>query len=188
MNNPEQQGRSEALRDVYVRSYDRLLRYGCSLVQDAELVHDAIQDLFLWLLKHPEVFANIKKSELYLIKCMRRNVLAAAQSQHKKREAGRSYTIEQPDAIDSIEADIMQQEEKEETIQSLKENLAKLSAHQREVLYLRYYERLSYDEIAEIQAVSNQVVRNAVSRAMKNLRRHFFDHLQHLTPLLLFLS
>ena len=178
---------TEALRDVYVRSYDRLFSYGLTLVNNSELVHDAIQNLFLWLLKHPKVLHDINQLDLYLIKCVRRRVLAAAKSHNRKRELHRLYEANKLTVEASIEALLIENEQQEGTLQDLRESIQKLSSHQREVLYLRYFASLSYDEIAEIQSVSNQVVRNSVSRALKNLRKHFFAHIQYLI-LLCFLS
>jgi len=49
--------------------------------------------------------------------------------------------------------------------------LASLPTSQREALYLRYFENKSYEEIAEILAVNQQVAYNYVSRGLKRLRQ-----------------
>jgi RNA polymerase sigma factor (sigma-70 family) len=48
--------------------------------------------------------------------------------------------------------------------------MSRLSAEQQQVIRLRFYEDLSNDEIAERLAVSNDVVRARLSRALKTLR------------------
>lgn len=50
--------------------------------------------------------------------------------------------------------------------------MSRLSADQQQVIRLRFYEDLSTDEIAQRLAVSDEVVRSRLSRALKTLREH----------------
>jgi DNA-directed RNA polymerase specialized sigma24 family protein len=49
--------------------------------------------------------------------------------------------------------------------------LNELPARQREVVYLRYFQDLGIEEIAQVLSVNYQSVLNALSRAMKNLKK-----------------
>ena len=58
----------------------------------------------------------------------------------------------------------------EEQRQQLKAGLSEVSDRQREVLFLRYYEGLTYEEISEVMDLQYQSIRNLVSRALKKLK------------------
>jgi RNA polymerase sigma-70 factor (ECF subfamily) len=59
----------------------------------------------------------------------------------------------------------------------LADALAALSQDHREVLDLRYYQKLSWDEVAERMGRSVKAVRMLYARALQNLRREFEDRL-----------
>ncbi|MER6712819.1 MULTISPECIES: SigE family RNA polymerase sigma factor [unclassified Streptomyces] len=54
----------------------------------------------------------------------------------------------------------------------LLEALSTLSARQRSLVYLRYWEDLSIDEVAQIMGCSSATVRSSTSRAMRILREY----------------
>ncbi len=47
----------------------------------------------------------------------------------------------------------------------------KLSARQREIIYLRFYHNMSYEEISDVMQINYQVCRNLLSQAIKSLRK-----------------
>lgn len=53
----------------------------------------------------------------------------------------------------------------------LRKALANLPDHQREIIYLRYYEEMSYKEICQVLDINHQVARNYASRAIKQLKK-----------------
>lgn len=165
-----QEGDQQAFQNIYQLYYDRLLRYGCSIEPDEDLVHDVIQDLFVWLLQNPNTLSEVRNLDTYLFKCLRRNIGTSAQRARKKRIQASKYQSDQQLEF-SVESRLIQSEDQQEQSNWLHAQLNRLSPHQREVIYLRFYENLSYDEIADIFHVSNQVVRNSVYRAVKKLRK-----------------
>jgi len=70
----------------------------------------------------------------------------------------------------SIDELIIAQEMTEEQSQRLKRAFEKLTPKQKEILYLRFYQGLDYEQIADVLGMKYQSLRNAVSRAIKNLR------------------
>ena len=70
----------------------------------------------------------------------------------------------------SIEDIIAAKELNEEQSARLKSAFDKLSTKQKEILYLRFYQGMDYEQIAEVLGMKYQSLRNAVSRAIKNLR------------------
>src|SRR5690625_7520840 len=59
--------------------------------------------------------------------------------------------------------------------QDLRDALDLLPERQKEVLFLKYYNGMSYDEIEEILAINYQSIRNHIYRALQKLRIHFME-------------
>ena len=49
--------------------------------------------------------------------------------------------------------------------------LNKLSAKQREAIYLKYYQNMTNEQIAEVMKINNQSVRNLISQSLGSLRK-----------------
>ena len=82
----------ERIREMYLRFFNPLFRYGCSIEANEALVKDEIQELFIWLLRNPQKLANIRNIETYLFKSLRRNIRAKLQS----RKAKKGKLLQQP--------------------------------------------------------------------------------------------
>ena len=53
----------------------------------------------------------------------------------------------------------------------LKKAIQQLTNRQKEIIYLRFYSGLSYEEISEVTALKYQSIRNLFSNALKELRK-----------------
>jgi len=163
---------NSVLRRIYTSHYNRLLQYGCSIENDRDLVHNVIQDLFIWLILHPDHLDKIKTLDAYLYKSVRRNVRAAASKSRKRKIKDAIYLSAKKLSITSKESQIITEETQNHQNEWLTARLDQLSSHQKEVIFLRFFEKRDYAEIAAIQGVSQQVVRNSVFRAIKKLRKN----------------
>lgn len=161
---------------AYARLYDNyfylLYSYGNKITADTELVEDCIQDLFvrLWESKHRLGPAPSVKN--YLLKAFRRRLQEAVQKQGSRQ----SPFEEQVDfqLTLSWESEASQQQLQLENEQKLQAALQSLSARQKEVIYLRFYKKLTNEEIAEVMAISIPSVYNLVSHALKVLENHLY--------------
>lgn len=160
------------IRDLYLLFYNPLFQYGCSIEGNKQWVHDEIQELFIWLIQHPDKWDAIQQPKAYLFKSLRRNIIAHAKQLRKQSDRLEEWENRENWEEAPQEMNLISQEGETDLSQKLNKGLGKLSAHQREVIFLRFYQSLSYDEIADIFSVSNQVVRNSVFRAIKNLRKY----------------
>ena len=48
----------------------------------------------------------------------------------------------------------------------------KLTTSQREIIFLKYYDRLSYEEVADIMGISRKAVYKKIGRTLHTLRQH----------------
>lgn len=152
---------------LYYREYYRtLFNYGIKLIHNEELVRDCIQDCFYDLWAYPGKFDKVEKPKNYLIGTLR-NLILKQIAQHKKNS--------ELHAIDSFEISVEDAIVDHETVRistnKLQQAIQTLTPKQKEVLYLRFYEGLSYDEIEKITNTNYQSIRNLLSKTIKNLRK-----------------
>lgn len=163
-------GDREALAKIYRLHIDDLYHYGMHFCKDRELVKDCLQDLFrnLWE-EREQLTPAVKHLRYYLVVSLRRRLLRALQKNrtNKSDQITDSYDFEfvlsQEDRITGEEID-------QEKVAYLKKIISTLSRRQREVVYLRFYQNLSYKEIAKIMDMQVDSAYNLISKAIGLLR------------------
>ena len=172
------EGDQAALGAIYERYSNVLYAYGMKIVQDRELINDCIQDLFVYLYdkrKNLSIPSNVKA---YLLLSLKRQIYKAKMDEAKTD--AQFVSIDNMGTSDrtcfnliiDVQATMEYTEFKENQLRSLQEALDGLSPRQREILYLRYYKKLSLDEVMEVTKISRQVVMNMTSIALSRLRQN----------------
>lgn len=166
-------GDVEAFGSIYRMFYNKLLRYGTIITPETEIVEDAIQDLFMWILENPQKIEKVQNFEVYLFQSLKKNLRERIKRKTRSgailHQFSRSQDLHSPE--ENIEQQIIRTEEQAFDRNWVKLQLNGLPPRQKEIIFLRYYEGLSYDEIAEIVSTNNQVIRNYVARALKQIRQ-----------------
>lgn len=166
------EGSETAFRQLYDHYYTALVNYGYKFTQDQDLVESAIQDLFLLLWKKRDTIQPVISIKNYLFVSFRRSLarsLSRAKIHIPLTDTDAEYHFEF--AFDP-ESDLISRERLLELQQKLRSALDKMNARQREVIYLKYYENLSYDEIAVIMGISVKGTYKLVYRAIDTLKDH----------------
>lgn len=70
----------------------------------------------------------------------------------------------------TVEDELIEKEAQDEIRHKVEEYLKKLSDRQREIIYLRFIEEHSYEEIAEIMNISVESSRNLISKSLSKLK------------------
>lgn len=180
-------GEEDAFEQIYDQYADRLFQYGSRYTGDHELVEDCIQDLFIRIWEKRKSIGPTTSILYYLLASMRRSIFRKIRQENKRHslehELFHIQVIPDPSASDF--------DEEEKQIQALLlKAINKLPPRQREILYLRYYQGLSFDEITLMMSWSRKTAYNLVFKALKSIR----ENLKHSDPgkklifLLLFLS
>lgn len=158
-------GEARALGDIYDQHILLLYRYGHKLTTDRTLVEDCIQDVFAELWKRRDRISPTTSVKYYLFRALRQKILR--QLKHQRP------TFRLEDAIHlSHEVTTTLPEEQ---AQALHQALSQLAPRQKEAIYLKFYNRLSNDEIAAVMEIDKRTVYNLVSQALSQLH-------QDLTP------
>lgn len=150
--------------------YHVLFNFGLTFCPDEDLLKDTIQDLFLSIWEKGNL-PEIKSAKNYLLKSLRNNLYRSM----RKRKLSSFDEVDELDLLNqqsSIEDIIISDELAFQSSRELEASIARLSAKQKEVVFLKYYQGLSNDEIAEILAVNKQSVANAIHRIITTLRKN----------------
>jgi RNA polymerase sigma-70 factor (ECF subfamily) len=71
----------------------------------------------------------------------------------------------------SYETFIIDKQEHAEKTKKVINALEQLSPRQKEIIYLKFYQDLSYEEVSEIMNINYQVARNLLSQAIKAMKK-----------------
>lgn len=156
--------------ELYANS---LLKYGLQITNDRELVRDVIQEVFIsiWRNAHPEI-SSVKN---YLFVSFRRRLLRSIKEQRRRKEFDEKTPRLEEEISSPLEMGIHQENQAHLRL-SVRALLNGLPARQREIIFLRFYEELEYDEIARIMDLGYQSTRNLLFKALKNLRGEAEQH------------
>lgn len=168
-------GDIDAYEKLFNLFYDDLYRYGLNLSPRQDLVRDNIHSLFVVMWDRKEFLGDVKSVKAYLLASLRRRILK--QLLQDKKSSPLSVTSVHSESLIqiSIEESLIQDEMADVRKQALKDALDLLPERQKEVLFLKYYNGMSYDEIEEILAINYQSIRNHIYRALQKLRAHFME-------------
>ena len=161
-----------ALTNIYLRHVNSLYSYGFKIAQDARLVEDTIQDLFVGFWERRHKLSDVRNVEAYLFKAFKRKLLREIVRKKRRTSIARSVNI--PDyefpLSPSIQSKLIAEEEKKEQEDRLKEALKKLTARQREAIFLKYQQKLSFAEVADVMEIETKAIYKLMSRAISTLK------------------
>jgi RNA polymerase sigma factor (sigma-70 family) len=161
-------GKKSAIIEIYKLSYAELYNYGMRISHNEELTRDCIHDLFTKLWSDNSTIKNADDPKPYMFRMLRSMIIDALK--HYSPFVEKNDT-ELYDPIISGEDIIIQEEMSKERGEKLKSAIERLSNRQKEIVYLKFYGGLSYDEISTITAIKYQSIRNLLFRALKELRK-----------------
>ena len=160
------QGEHEAFSAMYAQYIKLLLAYGNRLTPDTRIVEDSIHDLFLELWARKDHLHITRSLKLYLLKGLKRKIIQVISSQRQTDSMVYGTETEKPH-----EFFLIQQQNASDIQHRLAKALGKLTDHQREVIFLKFYAAMDHQEISEVMQLNIQSVHNLVHRTIKVLRK-----------------
>ena len=158
-------GDRDAFAALFREHYETLFRFGSKFTRDTELLEDCIQELFieLWQARSQAPVLSVKA---YLLKSLKYKLLKAF------RKNGRLLPLNDNDLSFELSHDnfLIAKQENAEKKRLVADALQRLTNRQREIIYLKYYQNLSYEEVSEIMNINYQVARNLLYQAIKSLK------------------
>ncbi len=161
-------GDESAYAQLYERYFPDLYNYGVKLCGEPDYAKDCIHDLFIDLWKRRKKLQNVSSVKPYLFKALRNIILKAQTRQPFFQSVDVAYHFEiQP----SSETALINQQMDQAQQQQLYAALNTLTQRQREVVFLKFYSQLTYDEVASVLGISTKATYKLMARAIDILRQ-----------------
>lgn len=160
-------GDQEAFGLLFKNNYPYLFQYGSKICSNRALLEDTIQDLFLEIWKNRNGVPALSV-RAYLLKALKYKLL-------KELSRNQSTPLHENIAEDGAfelghEAFLVARQEDEERSNKVLQSLQQLSPRQKEIIYLKFYQNLSYEEVSVIMNINYQAARNLLYHAIKALK------------------
>lgn len=163
-------GDETCFKDLFRKYHGEMYGYGFKLCNQPEMVKDCIQELFKTIWEKRNELSRIKSPNVYLFVSLRRMILKNLKKQ--KRFQKDLQEVDESDFLSfGIEEVIITDETKRQQSEILLKALNQLSARQKEVVWLFFYNGMSYGEIEKILSINRQSVCNLMYRSMETLRK-----------------
>lgn len=160
------EGNKQAFSEVYVVFFKKLYNYGRKFTDDDTVIEDAIQESMLSLWDRKEKLNEVSFPVTYIYSSFR-YLLFAQLRQIKKRSLISTVNNDPEFSADYM---IIQSEEDISRQAQLQSAIAKLTSRQREAIFLRFYEGLSYEEVAATLGISVKATYKIMARAILELK------------------
>jgi RNA polymerase sigma factor (sigma-70 family) len=164
-----QSGNLDALSGIYFQFYDMMFTYGLKHTSDKQAVEDTIQDVYMNLIKYRKNIGEVKNLTGYLISTFRRQLLLTINKQMKMIPSGKLQE-ENFEFFKSEDQDISEKENLEQLHTIIMQCIGKLPSKQREIVFLRFENGISYEEIAVMLQISVDSCYKSVYRSIKTIR------------------
>lgn len=167
-------GDENAFVTLFKNYYTGLYHYGCKITGNKEMVEDCIQELFLEIWR-TNGKAKIISLKAYFFTAFKFKLIRLLKHQHKQNLLS-SGTAEKEFEL-SHENFLIDKELNFAKSHKILDALQELSPRQKEVIYLKFYQNLRYEEVSEIMQINYQATRNLLYQSVKVLKRILAMHL-----------
>jgi RNA polymerase sigma-70 factor (ECF subfamily) len=149
--------------------YRALYNYATRFSSDSDFIRDCIQELYLELWERRSFLSETAFVKSYLLKALRHKLIK--ESVRLKRFKEHKELLFDADEADlSIESHIIENEQLKHQIKRLNQIVSHLTKRQQEIIYLRFYQNLENEDIAQIMSLGRQSVANLLYRTIKEIK------------------
>lgn len=161
-----------ALANLMQHYYADLFHWGMRLHTDREFVKDCLQEVFVNLWRTHETATAVENVRSYLLVVVKTRIL-----RELARNPNSLHTALTDDYAFSVEfaADVRLIDEENEVyqIRQLEQVVNQLPQRQKELIYLRFYQNQSFEQIAEVMHLGRQSVYNLLQKSLNSLRKNW---------------
>src|SRR5436190_12057719 len=182
-------GDKEMFLALYKKYYHTLLFIGLKEMKDAQLVKDTIQQLFLYLWEKRETIQEARDIKSYLVTSFLRKLTADWKKSQKAGVLQVVWNSYPEDLQPNPEEKLIKKDEQSHLFKLLMDRINELPHRQKELIVLRFYEGLTYDEIVQRTGLSHRMVYNKIHEGLKKLKLDMItNHYSHSAALLLLIT
>ncbi len=160
----------KALSHLFSIHYNKLYRMGLKWSMDSDLSKECIQLVFKDLWQYRRTLSDIESFEAYLVASLRKRIAKEIQKQKPFEPLDLDSLDQRQLPTESYEEVMILQETNETTKAQLQQALNVLSPRQKEIIILKYFEELTYNEICERTGLQVDTLYKILHEAIKKLR------------------
>lgn len=166
--NAFKEGDRDAFDNLFRRYYPLLFQYGSRITTNHEMVDDCIQDLFIELWQS-RANTPVQSVRAYFLKALKYKLFR----QFRTTQSTQTTELIPDNHSFEISHDqfIINRENEEQTTKKIITAINQLPNRQKEIVYLKIYQGLQYEEISEVMNINYQAARNLFYQAIKSLRQ-----------------
>lgn len=161
-------GDRDAFDQIFYLYVNQLISYGKKVTTNDALIDDCIQEMFLDLWLKRERLGEAHSIKFYLLKTLRRRILVTIKKEAKSESFDNEEMV---NYASDFKASLESRLSLDDT-GDLNQVFEKLTPMQKEVIYLKFYNDLSFDEISESLDIKKKALYNCLSKAMITFRTH----------------
>jgi len=163
---------------LYNKYSQPLTQYGLKFIPDLPAVEDCLHDVFVWVWTNRQKLHIHSSVKSYLFKSVRTSMLHWLQKQHRLQTLNTGDDQAYPFELElTPEMHFLHNEQRRLIRQQIERVLLSLTARQKEVIYLRYYEGLNFEDIARNMNLSVKACYKLMGRAIATLRENMVTSL-----------
>lgn len=162
-----QNGDTNALFTIYEMLHADLFKCGKHITSDDELVKDTINQFFLYLWDKKNNLNVPENLKSYTLVSFKRKLIAEISISKKTNPLSDFEPVPEP----SYEDHLIEIQSQLELQLKVKNAMDKLPKRQRELITLKYYDELTFEEISQKTSLSIRTVYNKLHEATKFLRK-----------------
>lgn len=160
----------DAYARLYVYYYKRLYNYGRKFTDDLIALEDALQEALLAIWTGRERLPQVDKPHSYLLSTFRYILFKRLRRDHKVIRLSSVEAAETREPEFGIDQLLIRRDIESALRHRLQQALQTLTSRQREAIFLRFYEGLSYEEVAAIMGISVKATYKLMSRSLLQLK------------------
>lgn len=165
-------GQRHSYEAIYNRYVNELYRYCYLILTDKSHAEDVIHDVFTDLWSNRKNLGEIRSVRLYLFTSIKRRSFRKLKKERKFKffdASGKEDSMFE--IVPSFLDEIIKIDDKGRIVKKFKKYIAALSKRQREIIYLRFYQDMTYPEIATLLQLDQKYTYNLASKAFCALRK-----------------
>ena len=178
-------GNNRAFDELLRRNQTKLYAYILFVVHDRDKADDIFQETFVKVITklHEGKYTNSGKFSAWLMRIAHNIIMDIYREQRNDHvvEMGEDNDLTTINPTNLLDSNIENQFVNEQILADVKKMMNLLPDCQREVVYMRYYQQLSFKEIANITNVSINTALGRMRYALLNMRRMVREHQMGLT-------
>lgn len=173
-------GNNKAFDLLLQRNQSKLFSYILFVVRDREKAEDIFQDTFVKVITklHARKYTTSGKFSAWIMRIAHNVIMDTYREQKSENivEAGEDNDLTLINPQNILDSNIESRYVNDQVMCDVKRIMEKLPATQREVVFMRFYQEMSFKEIAETTGVSINTSLGRMRYAVLNMRRMAKEH------------